>query len=210
MVVLVVVAFRNPPAHAPPGFEPSGSADSTQQGACCIFGRFITRHRMFTAPPPVAALFAAPTDRPWATGIKETLARRTHGTTVSASGTCLRRSSFARNIGRGRKFSAKSPSGHRRQRARPRSLCASYRTLQTTQPSSPAHPATHTSSSARLSLDTLSLMLPGVESLGSTCALNGMQSTAEFLLPEHRNHRSVSPTDGSQLGACRFKPCAQR
>ena len=44
----------------------------------------------------------------------------------------------------GRKFPAKSHSGHRRQRARPRSLCASNRTLQTTQPSSPAHPATHT------------------------------------------------------------------
>ena len=101
-------------------------------------------------------------------------------------------------------------SGRRRQRARPRSLCASYRTLQTTQPSSPAHPATHTSSSARLSPDTLSLMLPGVESLGSTCTLMGKPSTAEFLQPEHRNHRSVSPTDGAQLGACRFKPCAQR
>ena len=48
-------------------------------------------------------------------------------------------------------------------------------------------------------------MLPGVESLGSTCALNGMQSTAEFLLSEHRNHRSVSPTDGSQLATWRVQ-----
>ena len=104
---------------------------------------------------------------------------------------------FKRSVGR--KFSAKSHSGHRRQRARPRSLCASNRTLQTTQPSSPAHPAAHTSSSARDSPDTLSLMLPGVESLGSTCALMGEPSTAEFLQSEHRNHRSLSPTDGTHL-----------
>ena len=100
--------------------------------------------------------------------------------------------------------------GHRRQRARPRSLHTSYRTLQATQPSSPAHPTTHTSLSARNSPGTPSLMLPGVESLGSTCALMGKQSTAEILQPEHKNHRSVSLTDGQQLGASRIKPCAQR
>ena len=122
----------------------------------------------------------------------------------------LRRSSFARKTGWGRKFSAKSHSGHCRQRARPRSLRTSYRTLQATQPSSPAHPTTHTSSSARDSPGTPSLMLPVVESLGSTCPLMGKPSTAEFLQPEHRNHRSVPPTDSPQLGACRIKPCAKR
>ena len=55
-------------------------------------------------------------------------------------------------------------SGRRRQRARPRSLCASYRMLQSTRPSSPAHPATHTSSSALDSPGTPSLMLPGLSS----------------------------------------------
>ena len=33
-------------------------------------------------------------------------------------------------------------------------------------------------------------MLPGVESLGSTCALMGKPSTAKFLQQEHRNHRA--------------------
>ena len=169
----------------------------TDRSLCDIARRRDLRPTQIVRGPPVSKK-------------RECCALTRHGTAVSAQHSRLRYSSFARKTGWGRKFSAKSHSGHRRQRARPRSLCASYRTLQTTQPSSPAHPATHTSSSARVSPDTPSLMLPGVESLGSTCALMGKQSTAEFLLPEHRNHRSVSPTDGSQLGACRFKPCAQR
>ena len=48
-------------------------------------------------------------------------------------------------------------------------------------------------------------MLPGVESLGSTCALMGKPSTATFLQPEHRNHRSVSPTDGSHVATWRVQ-----
>ena len=45
---------------------------------------------MFASPPRTAARLAGPTDRPWATGIKETLARRTHSITVSVQGTRLR------------------------------------------------------------------------------------------------------------------------
>ena len=104
--------------------------------------------------------------------------------------------SFARKTGWGRKFSAKSHSGHRRQRARPRSLCASNRTLQTTQPSSPAHPATHTSSSARDSRDTPSLLQKDVESLGSTCAVcfDG-QAVNGYVLAARAQEPSVGTAD---------------
>ena len=61
-----------------------------------MFGTFISSHKIFTSPPRTAARLAAPTDRPWATGIKETLARHTHSITVSVPGTRLRYSSFAR------------------------------------------------------------------------------------------------------------------
>jgi len=52
--------------------------------ACCIFGTIITSHKMFTSPPSATADVVADSDRPCATGMKETTVARTHRVCVSA------------------------------------------------------------------------------------------------------------------------------
>ena len=52
--------------------------------ACCIFGTFITCHKFFNVPPSATADVVGSSDRPWATGMKETTVARTHRVCVSA------------------------------------------------------------------------------------------------------------------------------
>ena len=59
-------------------------------GACCIFGTFISCHKMFTSPPRTAARLVRTASPLWATGVKETTVARSHGTVVSASRKCVR------------------------------------------------------------------------------------------------------------------------
>ena len=52
--------------------------------ACCIFGTIITSHKMFASPPSATADVVGSSDRPCATGMKETSVKRTHTVRVSA------------------------------------------------------------------------------------------------------------------------------
>ena len=82
--------------------------------------------------------------------------------------------------------------------------------LQSTRPSMPAHPATHTSSPAPQSLHTPSLHMRMRCDTFFRCVCLVEQPAVMFLPTEHRNHRQVPPADCQCNATCTIHPCAKR